>query len=66
MTVESAEKEVQEQREMTTVLVPYISLANVEPSPKEPQEPLSVETTTEQELGPPPQHIKVTLQHLTI
>lgn len=57
--VESSERGVQEQREMTKVLVPYISLSDVEPSPKEPSEPFSGEPAAEQLFGTPPKHVKV-------
>ncbi|KAE8400522.1 hypothetical protein BDV37DRAFT_286528 [Aspergillus pseudonomiae] len=56
----SAEKEAQEHREATTLMVFYTSAADVPPSPKEPPPPSEDESTAEAvSLGELPDHVKV-------
>ncbi|KAL2218374.1 C-x8-C-x5-C-x3-H type zinc finger protein [Thermoascus aurantiacus ATCC 26904] len=56
----SREKQAQEQREATTLMVFHTSPADIPPSPKEPPPPSAEELTPEEEVpfGEPPDHVK--------
>lgn len=52
-SAESEEKAIQEQREMTTLMVIYTSSSDIPPSPREPIEQDSDDFSPEQSFGPP-------------
>ncbi|KAL8831583.1 MAG: hypothetical protein Q9191_000792 [Dirinaria sp. TL-2023a] len=56
--VDSPEKGIQEQREMTKLLAVYPSLSDIPSSPREPQEFVTGELPGEETLGAPSQNIK--------
>ena len=51
--IKSRERAVQEQRELTTLIAFYTSVADVPPSPREPSNPYAGDPVTEQEFGSP-------------
>lgn len=56
---DSEEKAIQEQREMTTLMVIYTSSSDIPPSPREPIEQDSDDFSPEQSFGPPEAETKV-------
>ena len=59
MEVKSHERAVQEQRELTTLMVIYTSSSDIPPSPREPSNPYSGEPVEERMFGSPPEETKV-------
>ena len=57
--VKSKERAVQEQRELTTLMVYYSSLADIPSTPREPSNPYSGDPSTELPFGEPTQDTKV-------
>jgi hypothetical protein len=57
--VKSQERSVQEQRELTTLMVFYSSPSNIPPSPKEPVDPFSGDHSIERPFGAPQEETKV-------
>ena len=60
--VKSRERAVQEQRELTTLMVFYTYLSDVPPSPREPADPYTGEASVELEFGRPSDETKVLIQ----
>ena len=56
---ESDERKIQDQRDSSTLMVVYPTLADIPPSPREPQENEMAERMQEKEFGPPDAWIKV-------
>ena len=59
LEVKSREYDVQEQRELTTLMVIYTSPSDIPPSPREPSDPYSGESVIEQTFGTPGEETKV-------
>lgn len=57
--VKSQERAVHEQRELSTLMVVYTSIADVPPSPREPSDPYTGEQSQELSFGPPDEKTKV-------
>ena len=57
--VKSHERAIQEQRELSTLMVVYTSLADIPSSPREPSDPYTGEQSQELEFGPPSEKTKV-------
>ena len=57
--VKSHERAVQEQRELTTLMVFYTSMHDIPPSPREPLDPYSGDAMIECAFGAPPEETKV-------
>lgn len=57
--VASAERETQERREASTLMVVYASRSDIPPSPKEPAEPYTGEHVAIVEFGNPPEDVAV-------
>lgn len=57
--VKSAERAVQEQREQSTLMVHYTTLADIPSSPREPTDPFSGDVSTEKPFGDPTEETKV-------
>lgn len=57
--IKSREREVQEQRELTTLMVIYTTSSDIPPSPREPSDPYSGEPVIEQTFGMPSDETKV-------
>lgn len=60
MEVKSLERAIQEQRELSTLMVVYTSLADIPTSPREPSDPYSGEQAQELMFGTPDEKTKVT------
>ena len=59
--VRSAEKEVQRQREMNTLIAIYTSRTEIPDTPREPSDPFSGPSTQEVAFGEPPEKIRVSV-----
>lgn len=57
--IKSREREVQEQRELTTLMVIYTTSSDIPPSPREPSDPYSGDPVIEQTFGMPSDETKV-------
>lgn len=57
--VKSDERKVQEQREMSTLMVIYTTPSDIPPSPREPSEPFTGDTLMEESFGAPNEQTKV-------
>ena len=57
--LKSREREVQNQRELSTLMVVYTTPFDIPPSPREPSDPYSGESVTEQAFGMPSDETKV-------
>ena len=57
--LKSRERAVQEQRELTTLMVVYTTISDIPPSPREPSDPYSGESSVEQQFGMPQEETKV-------
>ena len=66
--IKSRERAVQEQRELTTLMVFYTYLSDVPPTPREPADPYTGDTSVELEFGRPSDETKVPKQtpHLLV
>lgn len=59
MEINSRERAVQEQRELTTLMVIYTTSSDIPSSPREPADPYSGEVVTEQLFGEPNEETRV-------
>ena len=59
VNVKSQERAIQEQRELTTLMVIYTTDSDIPPSPREPSDPYSGEPMTEVSFGAVPDEINV-------
>lgn len=59
VNVKSQERAIQEQRELTTLMVIYTTDSDIPSSPREPSDPYSGESATEVTFGAVPDEIKV-------
>lgn len=57
--MKSDERTVQEQRELSTLMVVYTTTADIPPSPREPSEPFTGDTLMEESFGAPIEQTKV-------
>lgn len=57
--VKSQERAIQEQRELSTLMVVYTSIADIPPSPRETSDPYTGEHSEELSFGPPNEKTKV-------
>lgn len=57
--VKSQERAIQEQRELSTLMVVYTSIADIPPFPREPSDPYTGEQSQELSFGPPYEKTKV-------
>ena len=62
LAVKSRECEVQEQRELTTLMVIYTTPSDIPPSPREPSDPYSGGAVIEQTFGSPGEETKVSFE----
>lgn len=59
--IKSDERTAQEQRELSTLMVIYITSADIPSSPREPSEPFTGDTLMEESFGVPTEETKVCL-----
>lgn len=66
LEIKSREREVQEQRELTTLMVIYTTPSDIPPSPREPSDPYSGDTVIEQTFGMPSDETKVISSQISL
>lgn len=60
--VNSRERAIQEQRELTTLMVIYTTPSDIPSTPREPPDPYSGDVVIEQSFGEPSEETRVSLQ----